>query len=106
MKYEVVYSLKAQGHLKGIYHYIADHAGRSIAHRYVSKIEETCNGLSDFPMRGKPRDDIRAGLRTTSHKRRVVIVYEIDRSRVIIHGVFYGGRDYEPEMRDDHAKRN
>jgi len=99
MKYEVVYSPRARDHLNNIYDYIAEHAGALIARRFTSQIEKRCSDLDHFPMRGTPRDDIRSGLRTIAHRRRSVIVYSIESGRVVIHGIFYGGRDYEATVR-------
>ncbi len=47
-----------------------------------------------FPHRGKPRDDIRPGLRTVGFRRRVVVAFAVLDRDVVIVGVFYGGRDY------------
>src|SRR5688572_23295389 len=100
MKYEVVYSPRARDHLNRIYDYVAEHAGPLIARRFTSQIEERCARLDRFPMRGTPRDDIRPGLRTITHRRRTVIIYSIESSRVVVHGIFYGGQNYEATVRD------
>src|SRR5690348_10005164 len=94
----VVYSPSARNHLNAIYEFIAERAGPSIARHYTRQIEQTCARLGDFPMRGAPRNDIRPGLRMTSRKRRVVIFYSVEPNRVVVHGIFYGGRDYRTVM--------
>ena len=80
MKFGVVYSPRARDHLNAIYDYIAEHAGADIARRYTKQIEEKCDGLQNFPLRGTSRDDIRPGLRIVGYRRRVAIIY---RSRPI-----------------------
>ncbi len=58
---------------------------------------ETCEGLSHFPLRGVSREDICPGLRVTHYRGRTVIAYAVDQdSRLVsIHGVLYGGQDFE-----------
>ena len=62
-----------------------------------------CEGLSEFPHRGTPRDDIRARLRTTNYKGRTVIAFAVDDASlcVSILGVYYGGQDYEAVMQSE-----
>jgi toxin ParE1/3/4 len=49
------------------------------------------------PQSGEPVDDLRPGLRTVGFRRRATILFEVDQSRqrVVIHGVYYGGRNVE-----------
>jgi toxin ParE1/3/4 len=56
--------------------------------------------LADFPLRGRPRDDLMVGLRFTYFRGRVAIAYRADENaRVVsIVGVFYGGQDYESQF--------
>ena len=64
---------------------------------------ETCEGLTLFPLRGVPRDDIRPGLRVTHHKGRTLIAYAVDEGArlVSVVGVFYGGQDLEGALLAD-----
>ena len=57
--------------------------------------------LRTFPHRGTRRDDIRAGLRTLGYRRRVTIAFEVADDTVNVPGVYYGGQDYEVDLRDD-----
>ena len=66
---------------------------------YVERIEATCMALETFPKRGTRRDDIRSGLRTLGFERRVTIVFQVQRTAVVIVRVFYGGQDYERVLR-------
>ena len=47
-------------------------------------------------MIGLARDDLRPGLRTIGFRRRVVIAFAVHEETVEVHGVYYGGQDYEP----------
>jgi toxin ParE1/3/4 len=58
-----------------------------------------CEALTPFPMRGTARDDIRPGLRTIGFRRRAVVAFTVGEDAVVILGVYYGGRDYEPALR-------
>ena len=57
--------------------------------------------LSTFPERGTKRDDLRPNLRTMGYARRVTIAFSVDAvaNVVAIHGVFYGGQDFENLLR-------
>jgi plasmid stabilization system protein ParE len=54
-------------------------------------------------MLGRARDDLRPGLRTIGFRRRVVIAFAVHEDTVEIHGVFYGGQDYETDLADHDA---
>jgi toxin ParE1/3/4 len=58
-----------------------------------------CEDLAPFPLRGTARDDIRPGLRTIGFRRRAVVAFAVREDAVVILGVYYGGRDYEPVLR-------
>ena len=103
MSHEVVYSPRASADLAAIFDWIADHADPYVARRFVGRIEQACGRLRHFPLRTTPRDDLRPGLRTTTYRRRVVIALSVEGSRVVIHGIFYGGRDYPVVAQDGHA---
>jgi toxin ParE1/3/4 len=66
-------------------------------------VVETCEGLTLFPQRGVPREDIRPGLRVTHHKGRTLIAYAVEEAArtVSILGIFYGGQYYEAALSAD-----
>lgn len=74
-----------------------------MAERYTSAVVETCERLALFPLRGAPRDDIRAGLRVTHHRGRTLIAYAVDQAArlVSVIGVFYGGQDLDAALSTD-----
>ena len=67
----------------------------------VDSIVTFCEDLAPFPLRGTARDDIRPGLRTIGFRRRAVVAFVVHADAVVILGVFYGGRDYEPVLRSE-----
>jgi toxin ParE1/3/4 len=101
-QYTVVFTPRAERQLDSLFTYIADRSGESRADNFVSAIVADCLSLSTFPERGTKRDDIRSNLRTKGYRRRVTIAFSVNASVniVAIHGVFYGGQDYERLLRD------
>ena len=86
---------------------IAEHIERwtddhQLAIRTVGLIREYIKGLRDTPHRGTKRDDLRPGLRIVSFRKRAVIAFQIDDTKMVVSilRVFYGGQDYEAMMRD------
>lgn len=100
MTHRVVFTPEAEDHLNDLYSYIAEASTAATAADYVDKIVSYCEGLGAFPHRGLARDDIRAGLRTTSYKKRTVVVFAVFDDVLAIIGIFHGGRDYEAILRE------
>jgi toxin ParE1/3/4 len=92
-QYGIVWRPKARADLLALYDWIASQADRQVAFEYTRCIEEHVNGLTQFPKRGTPRDDLVAGLRTLVYRRRTVIAYRVLESDVEILRVSHGGRD-------------
>lgn len=104
MKYRVAYSPEAQQHLTDIFRWIADHGSPDVAERFVLSIYDHCDSLGDFPLRGVSRDDLTPGLRTLGFRRRVTIAFTIADHTIVIHGIYYGGRDYESLIQDNRSQ--
>lgn len=100
--YTVVFTPRAVHQLDSLYAYIADHSDEARADDFVGGIVEECISLSTFPERGTKRDDVRPNLRTMGYARRVTIAFSVDAaaSVVAIHGVFYGGQNFEQLLRN------
>jgi toxin ParE1/3/4 len=100
--YTVIFTPRAVRQLDSLFTYIADHGGETRADSFVSGIVADCLSLSTYPERGTKRDDIRLNLRTKGYTRRVTIAFSVDAvtNIVAIHGVFYGGQDFEQLLRD------
>ena len=92
MEHRVSFSPEARGDLLDLFDHIAADAGARRAFAYTARIEQACLGLAEFPHRGAPRDDIRAGLRVLALWRRVRIAYTVSTGEVTIVRILYGGR--------------
>lgn len=100
-QYRVIFSPRAEAQLGNLYDYIAERGGEERAEGFIKGIIEFCEGFSTFPERGTQRDDLRKNLRTIGYERRATIAFSVQDDRVIIHGVFYGGQDYDSVIQDD-----
>jgi toxin ParE1/3/4 len=99
--YRVVFTVRAERQLQELYRYISEASGEARAENYVGRLIAQCEALRDYPNRGRPRFDIRSGLRTIGYKRRTTIAYLFEEKVVVILGVFYGGQDFERRLRED-----
>jgi toxin ParE1/3/4 len=96
----VLFTASAERQLDSLHQYIAERAGEGTADGYMSRIVTFCQGLSTFPLRGTPRDDLLPGLRTVGFERRATIAFMVTTDAVLIEGVFYGGQDFEANFRE------
>lgn len=71
-----------------------------MAQRYVLSIYDYCDDLANFPLRGRARDDLSPGMRVIGFRRRAIVAFLVTESDVEIHGVYYGGVDYESLIHD------
>jgi len=101
-RYTVIFTPRAERQLNTLYVRIADDRGQARADNYVDGIVADCLSLPACPERGTKRDDIRPNLGTKGYARRVTIAFSVNVSTeiVAIHGVFYGGQDFEQLLRD------
>ena len=97
----VVFTPRAERQVASLYAYIADQSGPTRAEKFVGAIVADCQSLATFPERGARRDDIRPDLRIKGFARRVSIAFSVNAGTAVvtIHGVFYGGQDFEPLLR-------
>ena len=98
MRYRVTIRPEAEEDLAKIYDIIADD-NPATAMRFVDGIRDLSMSLDRFPRRGKPRDDVAAGVRTLVYRKRATIAYRILGDTVEVTRVFYAGRDYEAILR-------
>ena len=96
---------EAERQLNDIDDWIAKQATADIARRFVSAILEHIDGILVFPLSGRPRDDVRPGMRTTTFRKRTLIAYAVDESAgeavVNVLGVFHGGQNWEAALSND-----
>lgn len=90
------YSPRAERQLNEINDWITRSASADVARRFLTAVREHIESLATFPMAGRAHGDIRAGLRTTTFKKRTVIAYLVgedpDGHVIAILGVFHGAR--------------
>lgn len=99
------YTPEARQQLDDLDEWIAKAASPAVAQQFVRQVLDHVEGILVFPRAGTPRDDIRAGMRTTSYKKRTLIAYDVEDSgsNVVVNivGVFHGGQDWEAALRGD-----
>lgn len=95
MVHRLVITPEARDQLIAIYDYIAEAASSETARRFTDGIVDHLAILTDHPHIGTPRDDLRAGLRTLPHKRRVTMAFMVEEEAVVVIGFYYGGQDFE-----------
>jgi len=95
----VIFSPEARQDLLDIYTWIADAGSPLAAIGYIDRLEATCRGFDLAAERGHRRDDIREGLRITGFERNATIAFAVEEDRVVILRAFWGGRDWERELR-------
>ena len=100
--YAIIFTPRAERQLAQLYAYIADENGEARAQNYVGRIVGTCDALSNFPERGTKRDDVRPNLRTMGYAKSTTIAFSINETTepVAIHGIFYGGQNFEVMLRE------
>ena len=101
MSHRIVYAPEAEAQLVALYDYVHGQAGSDIAQRFTDAIMAQCDKLSEFPERGRSRDDLRPGLRTIAFRRRVTIAYAVFEAEVAILGIFYGGQDLAAALAEE-----
>lgn len=99
MAYRNVATPEARDQLDAIYDYIAGVASPEIAFRFTEGAVDHLATLSEYPRIGTPRDDLRSGLRTLVHRRRMTIAFMVE--DVVVTGFYYGGQDFETLLRDE-----
>jgi toxin ParE1/3/4 len=96
--------LRAHAHqdIKDIFDWIVANSGNPpIAEKYAERIYDACEGLGNFPLKGRARDDLQTGVRILPFERTAVITYRVLRDEVEVLNIFYGGRDWEAFFLDD-----
>ena len=100
MTFSVIFSLRAERHLDELYRTIALDSGTERADKFVSSIVDYCLGFDLFPERGARREDLWPGLRIVGFKRVASIAFRVEGDRVVIHGIYYGGRNLDDDLKD------
>jgi toxin ParE1/3/4 len=75
-------------------------AGRATADKIIREIAKAVKTIDDFPSAGRPRDEIRPGLRSLAASPQVVF-YRLNNGRPEIVRVLDGRQDIEEIFADD-----
>lgn len=98
----VHYTPEAEKQLHDLDAWIAEAAAPETARRFITGVMDHVDGILLLPFAGRPRDDIRPGIRTTTFHKRTLIAYEVDESNPVlvinILGVFHGGQNWESAL--------
>lgn len=100
MTHTVRFSPEAIDQLEELQAHIAAAGSPLASQRYIDSVVDHCENLQVFPYRGTRRDDLRPGLRTLGYRRSMTILFEVTADTVNILGIYYGGQDYEADLRD------
>jgi len=92
----VLLSPLATQDLIALHGWIMEAADRAIADAYVDRIEQKIVSLAEFPLRGTPRSDLGAGVRTLMFERKLLIAYHLENTEVIALRVISGQRELSP----------
>lgn len=101
MNFEIIFSKRAERQLDELFQTIDAESGVDRAKRFVGSIVDYCRGFSTFPERGRRRDDILPRMRVVGFRRRASIVFAVEASRVVVIGIYYGGQDFESDLKSD-----
>ena len=98
MPYEVAFSPEAELQLQELEAYLAERFYPANAERYIERLTDACRALALAPFQGTMRDDLAPGIRTTGFERRVTIYFKVVEKRILILGIFYGGRKFTLDL--------
>lgn len=101
-KLKVVFRSSAFRNLNDIRTWV-EHASQNpvVAARFVARILAKCRKIGNMPFAGRPRDDLRPGLRTLPFERTAIIVYRIEGEQVEIIRIYYAGQNFEALLQED-----
>jgi toxin ParE1/3/4 len=96
MEYRVELAPEAKEQLRTLFRYISMHGSPVTARDYTTAINQYCKGLCTTPKRGSVHSDLMPGLRIVGYKNcTIAFSVDDDQRRVTVHGIFYGGQNYE-----------
>jgi toxin ParE1/3/4 len=93
VKHRIVWLATAQSDLKRLYNWIADQADADTALEYTAHIQAYTSKLKDWPLIGSPHDELAAGIRTITYRRRTIIAYQVIAGDVEVMRIFHGGQE-------------
>jgi toxin ParE1/3/4 len=99
MMLPVIRSAQAATDLRGILKFLQQRSPAA-AQRLATKINERCERLGQFPGMGRPRDNLRPGLRSIAVEG-YVILFQATPTAVEIVRILHGARNIDSIMQDD-----
>ncbi len=90
-QFRVSLTAKAEEDLIAIWLSIANDSPQN-ADRFLDRLNDRIDSLADFPERGTERPDLGRGIRLLIEGR-YLILYQIERTSVLVARVVYGARD-------------
>jgi toxin ParE1/3/4 len=99
MSRRVVIARTALTDLAKIGRWITEAGAPVTAKRYVQRIKTKVAGLSDASGAGRAFEADGSELRVIGFERRIMIAYRVEKTRIIVTRVFYGGQDWERALR-------
>ena len=98
MSRRVVLARTALNDLTRIGRWIIEAGAPQTGQRYVARIKVRLAKLGDAPEAGRPYGFSDPGLRIIGYERRVMIAYRIEKTRIIVVRVFYGGQNWQKAL--------
>lgn len=93
-KSRIIWSPEALDDIGRLWDYYADKAGRATADKLLREVGRIVATIDDFPLAGRSRDEIRAGLRSLAASPQVVF-YRLNDDRPEIVRVLDGRQDLD-----------
>jgi plasmid stabilization system protein ParE len=101
MTRRVVLSRTALNDLAKIGRWIGEAGAPQTGKRYVARIRQRLARLGDAPEVGRPYGFHDPGLRVVGYERRIMIAYRVEKTRIIVVRIFYGGQDWQRTLQGD-----
>lgn len=95
MSLRVVLARTALRDLAKIGQWITEAGAPQTGRRYVARIKERLVRLGIAPEAGRPFGFDDPGLRVIGYERRIMIAYRVEKTRIIVVRVFYGGQNWQ-----------
>lgn len=94
MNYSLRFLQTARDDLIALHAWVEGETDAVIADAYLERIEARCWTLREFPDRGTPQDDLKAGVRSISFERRIIIFYRVQGSIVEVLRIVSTAREH------------
>lgn len=93
MSYSVELTEALLDDLFDLHRWIASQADEMVADGYLDRIHARMALLAEFPNRGTPRDELAPGVRSLAFERRILLLYTVEGSSVVMLRAIGGAQD-------------